>query len=645
MAVTYRGELARGSSVVSGAVPGASSAPAAFQTYDDGALTNDAVIVYGNAPGALFQLTTPSSVILSPTQIIGQNGPASDDGLVASQARPRIAAGDAIATGPGSGAWSWSAVAFAGLRAFQSNPGPAWDLLVPYASQHRDGRPVGAQSVVFDPVPTQYQTTLALLFVAYNGPNSAGKVDTPAGWTALPEVTGGAPGETQRTVIGFYRVVDDCSPISPVLTVRSSGDGAQFYASLILLGLAVSTGPSAVFTASLCAAATAEPAVAHPSAGVYRGWWSVDFAMLPGKAKAALVSPVAANDNWGRLWHVRWSGDYPPVPESPVEIESEGIWTAGLLASSDARQDAFYIRAATPHLLRYRRTEDGGRTWSAEATVDPGFNVQAAVSFLMSTTFGFTPNTSGNNLLPLCLLPTGLLIVGMDGTVTVPADFGGWLVVLKRDEATGDWTYAGKSSAVEPVRLVPLGGRGAGYQLLRDRSVMRANSGSGLVRISGVQEDGSCRADLRTSSPGSPTPPSNLPANVCAWINERNGLLLTLRPSALNLAGGLLWPTALYWTVFKLNADELYDLTGNGANVGFNTGDVRTWEGPALFVWDPDAAAPYGGGARSYQNAAARLQTDDAGLWWLLRPSPDGALRFARGRRLSDWGTMDWEGR
>jgi hypothetical protein len=635
MSITYRGELARGSSVVSGAVPGATSAPAAFQTYDDGALTNDAVFVYGNAPGALFQLTTPSSVILSPTQIIGQNGPASDDGLVASQARQRIAAGDAIATGPGSGAWSWSAVAFAGLRAFQSNPGPAWDLLVPYASQHRDGKPVGAQSVVFDPVPTQYQTTLALLFVAYDGPNSAGKVDTPAGWTALPEVTGGAPGETQRIVIGFYRLVDDCSPVSPGLMVRPAGDGAQFYASLILLGLAVSTGPQNTFTASLCAAAAAEPGLAHPSTGTKRGWNTVDFAFLSGKALVSLACPRAANDNYARLWHTRWSGDYPPVPEAPVEIIGEGVMDAALLASGDARQAAFYRMATEAHLLHYRLTEDGGRTWGGEQTVDPGLNP------IVGTLPAGAPAYS---LIPLCLLPTGLLIVGMDGIDTASGAGGGWLVVLKRNEATGQWAYAGKGSAVDPVRLSPLGGSGNPYQMLRDRTVMRASAA--LLRLSGIQEDGSVlRVDLRTPSPGFPAPPVNLAGHTVAWINERNGLLLTMRPSDPLMVGGPLWPAVLYWNVYKLNADELYDLTGNGANVGVNIGDVRPWEAPTVFVWDPDALLPYGGGVNSYLNHTARLKTDDAGLWWLLRPCPDGALRFARGRRLSDWGTMDWEGR
>lgn len=617
MAITYRGQLCSAFSTASGSAPGNQSGAAAFQTYDVGAVTMDALFVYAVAPAAL---------IIDTLETIAQNGPGTDDGLVVQLRQGNVNAGDTLIAA----AWAWAAVTFQTFRAFVSNPGPDYDRAIPYDAQHWDGRPVdsGTHQHVFVSMPCRVNPTLALLFVAYLGPDTAGRIDTPAGWTPLPALTGGAPGETQRTVAAFYRVVDDCSPVDCTLTLHGAGAGARYYASLILVGQAQASGTDNSLSATLCSAPAAEPSLAMPAAGTNRGWYSLDCALLKGKQWGSLVCPSAANDNWGRLWWVRWSGDYPPVPDSPVEILTEGVFGAGLLAGDDRGLFAFYTLASSPNRLRYRRSQDGGATWSAEVQVIDGGGPGSAIATAK-------PSDS-NNALPVVLLSNGRVVAGSR--------------LLQWDDGAEEWTFLATLANTTPTggSSQTLAATGDSLQLLRDRTVMRARSASTLLRAGSILDDGTVNSDLRTPPPAGPH--VALTAFQAAWINAQAGLLLALRVRAPGINGAvifhpLLSPRSYSWRVYQLDSDELYALSGSGGDLGVNVGDERQWEGPATLWWDPDSLTAYGASAHAYSNGVCRLRIDAAGIWWLLRPDTTGALRFARGRRLTPWGTMAWDGK
>lgn len=163
---------------------------------------------------------------------------------------------------------------------------------------------------------------------------------------------------------------------------------------------------------------------------------------LDGRRIAALC-PRVAGDDFGQLWLVRYDDAIHPSPESTQVLETAGIIQCSLLRSSDGLLTIFYVRNDSAHLIRYRTSTDGGASWSAENTLDPGLAPETGL-------YAGTINGLGHNV-NFIELASGLTV----GNISLPLAGGPVFLVIERS-GSGGWTYRARSTGFATQMLRPL---------------------------------------------------------------------------------------------------------------------------------------------------------------------------------------------
>jgi hypothetical protein len=396
-------------------------------------------------------------------------------------------------------------------------------------------------------------------------------------------------------------------------------------------------------------------------------WYDMDFAYDPaGKPLVACV-PNATNGNFGQL-QVWWFDDaYPANALDHAVVESEGIYNASLLLRKNGIADLFYLKVDSLHLIRHRRSRDGGRTWEGMAILDVGLNA-ASVAAQAGSLIGWA---HGHNHLPVCYQEeSGQLLMLLSGyrTKAPPAAPNLYavllLVVLREKDDESGWEITGNREAwntrEEPAfaeRELDDEGvnyRGAsgspasplGLQPLRHGRVLISPTQRTLQNVTAA---GGFQVLETQATDTAGEPQGVLYARRC-WIDERVGMAVAVSgwsfegvPPGIGFANvwdvsiwnGSRWSvTGAYPRTYAYHLED-YQKTVRGWYYNYVT---NTYEP------EPPSTPPTGGGW-VYSSLAHCLKVRQDGIWEMLRPSLDGSLQFARCRVMPGNAVTTWENR
>jgi hypothetical protein len=388
-----------------------------------------------------------------------------------------------------------------------------------------------------------------------------------------------------------------------------------------------------------------EPTVPPTACRPYPNWYDMDFVRTPAGRLVVACCPNACGAGlFGQLQVWQYDDADPPNATTFVTLETEDVIAASLLCTRAGTLDLFYLKCDDRSRVWWRESRDGGLTWSAGVLYAFGF---AAFPFPWDSS-----RAGGGALargLPATYCPQRECVVLMVYGVLGGASAANYVLVGRRGDSGWEFGTPASATAADHPQDYTL-------QTLRDGTVAWVGS---LERFTTLGGDGTLRIVHGTGR--------SIQATRAAWVDERRGLRVSMRP-VRTVGASYHGPHPLLFTHFLA---PIYFVWGwECARIGTDagavpeggwgswtlTGESRTaylGESYAIPGWivyryldrDPALASPRSSAQFDfYVSESGMLKVREDGVWEFLRPDETGELQFARGRTLRDDARATWDG-